>query len=230
MSSEQSLQHLGIIMDGNRRWATERGMPKFLGHTEGAKNLKKIAKAVKEKGIRFLTLYTLSTENLKERSPEELDHLFSLITQLIDYLDEFLKENTRLRVIGDYTKLPEKPRRALEEIMEKTKDHTDFTLTLAINYGGRDEITRAVKKIVEAKISAQEVTENTLEKFLDTTEMPEIDLVIRTSGAQRLSNFLPWQSTYAELYFTPVHWPAFSPQDLDTAIAWFQEQKRNKGK
>ncbi len=230
MSSEQSLQHLGIIMDGNRRWATERGMPKFLGHTEGAKNVKKIAKAVKERGIKFLTLYTLSTENLKERSPEELDHLFSLITQLIDYLDEFFKENARLRVIGDYTKIPEKPRKALEEIMEKTKEHKEFTLTLAINYGGRNEITRAVKKIIEQNIPAQEVNEQTFETFLDTSGIPEADLVIRTSGAQRLSNFLPWQSTYAELYFTPIHWPGFSPQDLNTAIEWFQEQKRNKGK
>jgi len=227
---DHTLQHLAIIMDGNRRWATGKGLPKLMGHTEGAKNLKKIAKAVKQRGIPFLTLYTLSTENLKERSPEELDHLFSLISQLIDYLDEFFKEDAKLCVIGDYTKLPAKPLKALKEMMEQTKNNKSMTLTLAINYGGRNELTRAFQKMVAQEIKQEEITEESIQKHLDTADMPDVDLVIRTSGAQRLSNYLPWQTTYAELYFTPVHWPAFSETDLDTAIEWFQNQKRNKGK
>jgi len=227
---DHTLQHLAIIMDGNRRWATGKGLPKLMGHTEGAKNLKKIAKAVKQRGIPFLTLYTLSTENLKERSPEELDHLFSLISQLIDYLDEFFKEDAKLCVIGDYTKLPAKPLKALEGMMEQTKNNKSMTLTLAINYGGRNELTRAFQKMVAQEIKQEEITEESIQKHLDTADMPDVDLVIRTSGAQRLSNYLPWQTTYAELYFTPVHWPAFSETDLDTAIEWFQNQKRNKGK
>lgn len=227
---EHPLTHLAIIMDGNRRWATERGMPKFLGHTEGAKNLKKIAKAAKKFSIRYLTLYTLSTENLKNRSEEELKHLFSLLDQLSDYLKDFEEENTALRIIGDIKGLPEKTQKNLQGLVNATKNNTSMILSLAINYGGRDELVRAFKKMTEEKISTQEISEETIQKHLDTFDMPDVDLVIRTGGDQRLSNYLPWQTTYAELYFTPVYWPAFSEHDLKEAIEWFQNQKRNKGK
>lgn len=229
-TSDHPLKHLAIILDGNRRWAVEHGLPKLIGHTEGAKNIKKIAKAVMNKGVDYLTLYCLSTENLKNRSEEELKHLFSLFEQLTNYLGEFVENNAQVRVIGDPSKLPESTQKKLQHMVEKTKDHTDFTMILAVNYGGRDEITRAVQKIVAEKIPATEINEATIQAHLDTADIPDVDLVIRTGGDQRLSNYLPWQSTYAELYFTPTYWPAFREEDLDAAIEWFQTQKRNKGK
>lgn len=228
--NQQELKHIAIIMDGNRRWATDKGIPKFLGHTEGAKNIKKIAKASQNAGIPFLTLYTLSTENLKNRSEDELKHLFSLMEQLPDYLGDFQKENTRLNLIGDIDGLPEKTRNKLLDLQNDTASNSSFTLTLAINYGGRDELTRAIKKMVVEKIDVNEITEETIDSHLDTANMPDVDLLIRTGGDQRLSGYLPWQSVYAELYFTPTYWPAFSEANLSEAVEWFYTQKRNKGK
>lgn len=224
MDSELKLQHLAIIMDGNRRWATERGLPKFLGHTEGAKTLRTIAKAVRERHIPHLTLYALSTENVRERSEEELKHLYSLFEQLVDYIGDFLENDARLKIIGDLTPLPEKTQKKLLEVAEQTKNNSAMTLTLAINYGGRDEIVRAARK------QSGEITEASINAQLDTAGMPDVDLVIRTGGHHRLSNFLLWQSAYAELYFTETKWPAFSVEELDKALAWFQEQQRNRGK
>lgn len=228
--SNHTINHLAIILDGNRRWATQKGLPKLIGHTEGAKNLKKIAKAVLAKDIHYLTLYTLSTENLKNRNAEELEHLFSLFERLADYIGDFVKDNAKLNLIGNISGLPEKTQKRLLDLQEKTKNHTAMTMTLAVNYGGRDEITRAVQKIITKNIPASEITEETIQTHLDTTNMPDVDLVIRTGGDQRLSNYLPWQTTYAELYFTPTFWPAFTEKNLDAAIDWFYEQKRNKGK
>lgn len=223
-------QHLAIIMDGNRRWATERGLPKMAGHTQGAKNLKTIAKAVQAAGIPYLTLYALSTENLKERSPEELSHLFSLFEQLVDYLDDFIKENAQLRLIGDLSGMPEKTRIALEKVAIETKHNTKMVMTLAINYGGRDELVRAVRKIADHKIPTADITEQTITDNLDTAGLPDVDMVIRTAGNQRLSGFLAWQSIYAELYFTEIKWPAFDKAELQKALDWFAEQQRNRGK
>ena len=229
-STQPSLKHIAIIMDGNRRWATEKGLPKMMGHTKGAKNFRRIVKAAQAKKIQFLTFYALSTENLIGRSPEELKHLFSLIEKLPEYIGDFEKTETQLRVIGDMSKLPEKTQKRLQLLSEKTKSYTKFVLTLAINYGGRDEITRAVKKIIAAKVKAEDITEKLFEHYLDTTDIPEVDLMIRTGGDQRLSNYLPWQTAYAELYFTSVYWPDFSEKDLNQALNWFHDQKRNKGK
>lgn len=223
-------QHLAIIMDGNRRWATERGLPKMAGHTQGAKNLKTIAEATQAAGIRYLTLYALSTENLKERSQEELAHLFSLFEQLVDYLDDFIKENAQLRLIGDLAGLPEKTRLALEKTALETKHNTAMVLTLAVNYGGRDELVRAMRKIAAQNIPTENITEETITQNLDTADLPDVDMVIRTAGNQRLSGYLPWQSIYAELYFTPVKWPAFGKDELQIALDWFAEQQRNRGK
>lgn len=229
-ATDHPIEHLAIILDGNRRWAVEHNLPKLIGHTEGAKNLKRVAKAVLAKKIRYLTLYCLSTENLQNRTPEELKHLFSLLEQLTDYLGEFVENNARVNVIGNPAGLPQSTQKKLLEMVENTKHHHDMVMTLAVNYGGRDEITRAVKKIVQENIPAENITEETIQQHLDTADMPDVDLVIRTGGDQRLSNYLPWQSTYAELYFTPTHWPAFSEKNLDEALEWFQNQKRNKGK
>ncbi|PIT86071.1 MAG: di-trans,poly-cis-decaprenylcistransferase [Candidatus Magasanikbacteria bacterium CG10_big_fil_rev_8_21_14_0_10_43_6] len=224
------MPHIAIILDGNRRWATERGLPKMVGHTEGAKNIRRIAKTAIASGVQYLTLYTLSTENLKNRSDSELKHLFTLFGRIVEFLDDLTKHNVRLNVIGDITGLPQKTQEYLARAVENTKDNTGMVLTLAANYGGRDEITRAVKHIVASGISPNDVDEAYIQSMLDTGDMPEVDMVIRTGGDQRLSNFLPWQCVYAQLYFTPVKWPAFSPTDLQHAIDWFFEQKRNRGK
>ena len=226
----ETLQHIAIIMDGNRTWATAKGMPKLLGHTEGAKNLRRIAVSASEMKIPFLTMWALSTENLKNRGEKEFEHLFSLASKIINYKDDFIKYNVKFNTIGDLTKLPEKVQIAMQELKENTKNHTGTVLTLAINYGGRDEIVRATKKIVESGINPNEITEESFQEYLDTKDMPDVDLMIRTSDHQRMSGWLPWQSTYAELYFPKIKWPAFSSDDLQTAVDWFHEQKRNKGK
>ena len=225
----QVVRHLAIIMDGNRRWAAEKGLPKVMGHTEGAKTLKKIAKAVKKHGVTHLTLYALSTENLK-RSEEELKHLFSLFGKLTDYIGDFLAEDACLKLIGDLSRIPEKTRKKLLRVVEKTKDNTSFTMTLAVAYGGRDELVRGARALFKTTPTAEEITETSLESHLDTGIYPDVDLVIRTGGAHRLSNFLLWKAAYAELYFVDTYWPAFSEDDLADAIDWFRRQKRNFGK
>lgn len=225
----QSPKHVAIIMDGNRRWATERGLPKFLGHTEGAKNIKRIATAAKKSGISYLTLFTLSTENLKGRSPEELTHLFSLISKLPAYLDEFIENETKLCVIGDISSIPETPRQQLLQLVDNTKDYHGFTLTLAINYGGKDEIVRAINRVLQEKNVTLPISEELISSHLDTAFMPEPELLIRTGGNNRLSNFLLWQSAYTELYFTNTFWPAFDEQSLHDALVFYQNQKRNFG-
>lgn len=229
-AASSGVKHLAIGMDGNRRWAVEHGLPKLLGHTEGAKALKKIATAAVARGIPFLTVYTLSTENLKERGAEELDHLFGLFNQLTNYLADFLKNNVRFRVIGDLTGLPEKTQTRLHEVMEKTAEHTALTLTLAINYGGRDEIVRAARRLLAAEKTPDTISEAVFGAHLDTAEYPDVDLMIRTGARHRLLNFLLWQVAYAELYFTDTMWPAFDETELDRALAWFAEQKRTRGK
>lgn len=225
-----NIQHVAIIMDGNRRWATEWGLPKLMGHTEGAKRVREITKAAVEFGIPYLTLYALSTENLKERTEKEVKHLLSLIEKLTEYLSDFLENDVKLNVIGDLEALPTSTQTVLNNMMEKTKHHKKLTLSLAINYGGRDEIVRAVKKMMEEKISPKTITEEKIQQYLDTKDTPDVDLVIRTAGDQRLSNYLPWQTVYAELYFTKTKWPAFKKPDFEKAIEWFEEQKRNRGK
>lgn len=231
MTQEQAqIQHLAIIMDGNRRWAKEKFLPSFKGHTEGAETLRKITEIAANIGISYLTFYALSTENLTGRSEDELKHLFSLIEKMTNYLPDFQKNEVQVRIIGDISKLPENTRNALNSLVNETKNNKKLVLSLAINYGGRDEIIRATKKIIAEKIPRENITEELFEKYLDTYGIPDVDLMIRTGGAQRLSNYLPWQSTYAELYFIKTYWPDFSEKDLKNAIDWFYDQKRNKGK
>jgi len=220
--------HIGIIMDGNRRWATERGLPKMVGHTEGGKNIKNITKAAIDAGVTHLTLYTLSTENLKNRSEKELKHLFSLMEKLLDQKKEFEKNNVRVKIIGDLSKMPEKSRKVLQQTEENTKDHTGIVLTFAINYGGRDEILRAVNQAIEEGKSLE--TEEEFSNLLDTEGFPDVNLIIRTGGNKRLSNFLPWQGTYAEIYFTDTKWPGFTPDELNEIVDWWKSQQKNFGK
>ena len=224
------LTHIAIIMDGNRRWAVSQGLPKLMGHTKGTYTLKKIANTVADKGIKHLTVWALSTENLKNRSEKELAHIFALVEKIQKQFKSFEKREARMNVIGDLSKLPEKTRTILEDMMERTKDFDNYVLTFAINYGGRDELLRAMKKIKNSGTSVDNLSETDIAQYLDTADMPEPELIIRTGGAKRLSGFMPWQSTYSELYFTDTFWPAFSDAELDEAIEYYQACLRNKGK
>ena len=220
------IKHLAIILDGNRTWARENNKIEILGHSQGAKNLEPIIKHVIKNQIAYLSLFVLSTENLKNRSPKELEHLFTLFTKLLDYSDLFSKYSIQLKIAGNLTGLPEKVQQAMQKLINKTTDNTGLVLTLCMNYGGRDEIIRAIQKVQDPKT----ITEQSFNQLLDTADLPDIDLVIRTSGHQRISNFLLWKLAYAEMYFPKVHWPAFSCQDLDTALEWYTQTKRKFGK
>ena len=227
---EHTLKHIAIIMDGNRRWASERGLPKMMGHNEATKTLKKIITASQKRGISFITLWALSTENLKERSEAELKNLFSLFEKLTDELKELKEKNVRVNIIGDLTKIPASTQTKLNLVQEETKNNTDITVNLGINYGGHDEIMRAIKKIIAKNYKPEDVTEQLIDEHLDTAGMPEVQMIIRTGGDQRLSGFLCWQGIYAQLYFTPTKWPAFDEKELDKSIEWYHQQKINKGK
>ncbi|MFB6181303.1 MAG: polyprenyl diphosphate synthase [Candidatus Magasanikbacteria bacterium] len=223
------LKHLAIIMDGNRRWAKSKGLPKLKGHTEGGKNLKDVGELVLEEDIPYLTVFALSTENLKERSERELNHLFSLFERLINHLDELLENDVKLNTIGDLSKIPEDTRETIQKVEEETKENESLTLTLAINYGGRDEITRAARRVMESDVKPEDLDEGTFGDFLDTGDMPPVDLLIRTGARKRISNFLIWQAAYAEYFFTDTLWPAFDQKDLDEAIEFFNTRERNFG-
>lgn len=217
-------------MDGNRRWAVAHGLPKLIGHTKGADGAKRVVRRASDRGVQYITLWALSTENVKERGSEEVNHLFSLIGNLAEYLGELLDGGVRFRVIGDIDTIPLSAQHTLRDIMEKTKENTGIVLTLAVNYGGRDEIVRLVKKYVQSGQGAELATEETVGRYLDTGDMPEPELIIRTGGKQRLSGFLPWQSVYSELYFTDIFWPDFDEVAFDTALEWYASVERNFGK
>ena len=220
---------MAVIMDGNRRWAKQNNVAKIKGHKEGVETLKKITEKVAKAGVDYLTVYALSTENLKSRSKNELRYLFSLIEKFAKDVDSLVEKGVKANVIGDISKLPESTQKELKNMQEETKEQTKITLTAAINYGGRNEILRATKKIVKKDIEPQEIDESLFEENLDTSSMPDVDLTIRTGGRKRLSNFLSWQTVYSELYFTDVLWPDFDSRELDKALEFFQDTKRNFG-
>jgi undecaprenyl diphosphate synthase len=220
-------KHIAIIMDGNRRWASERGLPKLIGHTEGGKNLKKILETALKNKIEYLTVWALSTENLKERTPEELNHLFDLFEKLVDYLGDFKTNNVKMKLIGNLEKIPKKTEVKLRTLEEETRNNTGMVFVLAVNYGGHDEIIRTINKLISNKL---EINEENITNNLDTKDFPAPDMIIRTGGTKRLSGFMSWLSAYSELYFTDKKWPEFSPQDLKEAIEWFKTQTRNYGK
>ena len=221
-------KHIAIIMDGNGRWAKKRGLARIRGHSEGAKAVKRAVTYSRKIGIKFLTLFAFSTENWK-RSGREIKFLFSM---LIKYLDKeknsLIKQNIRLRAIGDLEGLPGNVLSKLKGAIEETSSGNAMTLVVAVNYGSRDEIKRAVKKIVEKNAPGAEASE-IFEGALDTNFMPDPDLLIRTSGEMRLSNFLLYQSAYSELYFTKTLWPDFGPRELRRAIDAYRERKRRFG-
>ncbi len=226
-------KHVAIILDGNGRWAKKRNMPRNFGHVQGSKTVEQIIEDGYNMGIEYITVYAFSTENWK-RSKDEVDALMKLLAKyLIDCIERSTKNNMRVRVIGDKSGLDKKLVDKINELEEVTKDATGLKFTIAINYGGRDEIRRAVCRIAEdAKnglLSPSDITEDMISERLDTAGLPDPDLLIRTSGEERLSNFLPWQLAYTEFYFTDVLWPDFSKEDLLTAIRYYNGRERRFG-
>lgn len=221
--------HIGIIMDGNGRWAKQRGQIRTAGHEEGLKRAKEIAKAASDLGIKYVTLYAFSTENWK-RAKSEVGFLMNLIhTHLLKEL-KFYKENSiRVRLLGDITGLPAIIQKDILETEKDTKDFTGLTICLAINYGGRDEIVRSIKKMIKEGIPEQEITEGTVSSHFDFPELPDVDLLIRTGGEQRISNFLIWQTSYAEFLFTKTLWPDYNKEEFYNNIAEFQKRTRRFG-
>lgn len=224
--------HVGIIMDGNGRWAKKRGLPRKFGHREGAKNFRAITRHAKAVGIKYLTYYAFSTENWK-RPKDEVDALMDLFDKYLDEVKDFIEENIRIRFIGDRTMLSESLQRKMAHTEEISRDFDSMTLVLAINYGGRDEICHSVREIAklvkDGSIQPGDITEELIERNLYTEEIPALDLVVRPSGEQRLSNFMIWQAAYAEFYYTNILWPDFSNDDFDRAIADFCERNRRFG-
>ena len=233
MELENLPKHIAIIMDGNRRWAKSKGLPVALGHKEGAKTLEKIVRYAKTVGIKYITVYAFSTENWK-RTEEEVSALMSLMQ---NYLDDYSKradsENIKVNILGSRQGLSKKMKDLIEKCMERTKNNTGITFNIALNYGGRDEIVRAVKsiakKVKENEIDIEDITEQTISDNLYTKNQPDPDLLIRTSGEIRLSNFLPWQLVYTEFVFVDKNWPDFNEQDLDEAIEIYQKRNRKFG-
>lgn len=226
-------KHIAIIMDGNRRWARKRNLPVKMGHKEGAETLKKVVRYANKRGIEYITVYAFSTENWK-REKEEVDSLMSLLEY---YLDQFSKEadteNIVIKVIGRRKELSEKLLKKIDEVVEGTKNNTGIIFTIALNYGGRDELVNAIKKIAEDaknnRINSEEIDENLISEYLYTKNMPDPDLMIRTSGEIRISNFLPWQLVYSEFLFLDKLWPDFSEEDLEDAIKVFSKRNRKFG-
>ena len=212
-------------MDGNRRWATSRGLPKIIGHKYGAKNLEKNIDICQKKGIKYLTVYALSTENLK-RETKELNNLFKLIEKYLKSTDKFTERGIRINIIGNTEIFPEETKLILKNAEKETHDCDKLIFNIALNYGGRDEIVRTVQKMQKENI---ELTEENLSKNLDTGKIPEPDLIIRTGGDYRLSNFLLWQIAYSEFLFTEKLWPDFNKDDLLDAIYAFQNRNRKFG-
>jgi undecaprenyl diphosphate synthase len=224
-------KHIGIIIDGNRRWAKKRGLPAFEGHRRGFNNFKKISDCVFKKGIKILTIYAFSTENWN-RSKKEVGYLMRLLALAMGrgYAEDLNKNGIKLQVIGQRERLPKALQKKVNEIEKWTKGNKKGLLNLAISYGGRPEIVKAVKEIIKKGIPAEKVSEGTVNDNLWTKGLPYPDLIIRTGGEQRLSNFLTWQSAYSELYFTKKYWPAFTEKDLDSAIEDFDRRQRRFGR
>jgi undecaprenyl diphosphate synthase len=226
---ENSIDHLAIIMDGNGRWAKGRGLSRLKGHEAGTRAARKIVEAAKDRGITYLTLYAFSSENWR-RPREEVEGLFNILEGFIDREVERLMEGgVCLHTIGDLSKLPPRLRQKIEYTKEKTKDNTGIHLAVALNYGGRDEIIRAVRQIVSVHDSPEGITEESLTRALDTSFMPDPDLLVRTGGEWRISNFLLWQLAYTEIFFTDTLWPDFDEETLDHAIDWFGSRQRRFG-
>lgn len=226
-------QHIAIIMDGNGRWAKKQGKPRTAGHYKGSENVRDIAIAANDLGVKVLTLYAFSTENWS-RPDDEVNYLMKLPSVFFEaYLKELMKNNIRIAFIGEMDKFPTETRKVMENAIEKTKENTGLILNFALNYGSRREITLAVQKIAsevkEGNLEVFDINEQVIENHLMTADYPAIDLMIRTSGECRLSNFLLWQLAYAEFYFTEVSWPEFTKEELVKALDIYANRHRRFG-
>lgn len=226
-------QHIAIILDGNGRWAKKRGLPRTAGHQEGAMNVREITKLCASIGIKALTVYAFSTENWK-RPDEEVKFLMKLPLKFFDeFAPELVENNIRLNVIGNIAELPKDLQQKILEITDLTKSNTRMTITIALNYGSQDEIKQAIQSIAtdvkNGNLEVEDINETLIEKYLMTADLPPLDLMIRTSGELRISNYLLWQLAYAELYFTPIAWPDFKEEQLYEALADYQKRNRRFG-
>lgn len=232
-SKSLPLRHVAIIMDGNRRWADRRGLPRLLGHKEGVKALKRLVKHVSERNLEYLTVYAFSSENW-QRGRDEVDYLMQLFNEVLKHeLDELARAGSRLTFIGDLPGMPADLQLGLQNAMRKTAGNSGLNLQVALNYGSRMEIAQATRRIVrevqEGRLSESEITTDTLSQYLYTANLPDPDLLIRTGGEMRLSNYLLWQSAYAELYVTDIMWPEFTPAHFDTAVDSYKARQRRYG-
>ena len=233
MESMRVPEHVAIILDGNGRWAKKRFLPRNMGHAQGSKSVERIIEDAFDMGIKYLTVYAFSTENWR-RPKDEVDALMKLLR---DYLKTCIKRanknNMRVRVIGDVTGLSEDLREKIEQLEEASKGNTGINFTIALNYGSRDEMIRAMKKmagdLLAGTLKKEEITEDLFAGYLDTKGLPEPDLMIRTSGEQRLSNFMLWQLAYTEFYFTDVLWPDFNKKELKKAVEYYNGRERRFG-
>jgi undecaprenyl diphosphate synthase len=222
--------HVAIIMDGNGRWAKKRGLPRFFGHKKGVDSVRNIVRASAEFGIKYLTLYVFSSENW-ERPPKEVNQLMRLLEELlIKEEPELNKNNVRVKAIGQIERLPTKVRENLNYMMTKTQNNTGLVLVLALSYGGRNEIIDAIKKIGKERKDLTNLTSKDFKEYLYDPEIPDPDLLIRTAGEKRISNYLLWQSAYTEFYFTDVLWPDFNKKELFAAIEDYSSRKRRFGR
>lgn len=222
-------RHVGIIMDGNGRWAQRRGLPRIEGHRQGAKRAKEVIRLAKDMGMEALTLYAFSKENW-QRPDEEVGFLMKLLElYLRSELEEILGEGIRFRTIGEIWRLPENIQNLIAEMEEKSARNNRMTLVAALSYGGRDEILRAARKAIASGMPPEKITEETFSELMDTAGLPAPDLIIRTSGERRLSNFLLWQAAYSELYFTEANWPEFGEEEFMKAIEDYQGRERRFG-
>jgi undecaprenyl diphosphate synthase len=233
LGAKPAATHVAIIMDGNGRWATQKGWPRLVGHRKGAERVKEIVRCAPDLGIEWLTIYAFSTENWK-RSTEEVLGLMSIFARYIEReADRLAAESVRMRFIGDRSRLDARLQRLMAGIEERTAQYSRLNLTVAINYGGRDELTRAIRAITvdvaEGRLDPSAVTEALVSQRLDTGDLPDPDLVIRTSGETRTSNFLPWQAAYAEFEFTQTLWPDFTPDELALILKRFGNRDRRFG-
>ncbi|MGE4293211.1 MAG: isoprenyl transferase [Desulfovibrio sp.] len=231
MKSEQTLpRHIAVIMDGNGRWATRRGMKRYEGHRAGVESARNLVTHCRKLGVGHLTLYTFSTENWS-RPEEEKRVLFDLLVQFLKgEVASLVEQDIRLRILGDLSRFPLAVREVLKFVLSRTASCQSMTLNLALNYGGRDEILRAVRLLAAQGLQPEEITSEAFSDALYTQGQPDPELIIRTSGELRISNFLLWQAAYSEFYFTETLWPDFSPEELDKALADFASRQRRFGK
>lgn len=226
--------HIAIIMDGNGRWANKKGKPRVFGHKNGVTSVRETIEAARKIGVNYLTLYAFSTENWNRPKLEVKTLMSLLVSSLKKELKTLQKNNIKLNTIGNIEGLPEKAKNELIDVIEKTKNNNALTLTLALNYGSREEIVNVIKniskKVVNKQVDIEEITENIINNHLYTFSLPDVDLMIRTSGEKRISNFLLWQIAYAELYFTDTLWPDFREENLYSAIIDYQNRERRFGK